>query len=343
MKKSIAIFSGDGIGPEIMAEAIKVLEKIERAFGHRFILSWAKIGGEAWEASGIHFPEESAEVARGADAILFGSVGGPIGEQNAPKWKDCEKNSILALRKELGLTINLRPVRNGVDLLCVRELSEGIYFGPRETVVEDGERVARDTMVYHESTIREIAHAAFRFAMSRKKKVTSVDKANVLDSSRLWREIVSEVAKEYPECTLEHILVDNCAMQLMKQPDAFDVLLMPNMFGDILSDLASVLGGSLGMLPSASFNREGFGLYEPSGGSAQDIARQGIANPIGQILSAAMMLKFSFGMHEEHDAIVRAVEDAIEAGYQTKDIGGQCSTVEIGDAICKFINNKRGK
>jgi 3-isopropylmalate dehydrogenase len=352
MNKQIAVLSGDGIGPEIMDEAIKVLKTIENVFGHSFIYTYALIGGEAWDAFGSHFPEETAKICKDADAILFGSVGGAIEGQHSPKWLNCEKNSILAIRKVLGLMCNLRPVQsfkgasNDVDLMCVRELSEDVYFGPHETIYEQGERVARDVMIYHESTIRAIAHQAFQIAMSRRKKVTSVDKANVLDCSKLWRAVVTEVSKEYPECTLDHMLVDNCAMQLMKNPTSFDVLLMPNLFGDILSDLASVLGGSLGILPSASFNSQGIGFYEPAGGSAPDIAGKGIANPIGQILSAALMLKHSFGMNEEHDAIVDAVKRAVQEGYRTPDIadgGPHCSTAEMGKAIIKFISKKKIK
>jgi 3-isopropylmalate dehydrogenase len=227
-----------------------------------------------------------------------------------------------------------------VDLLCVRELTEDIYFGSHETILECGEKLARDVMFYHESTIRSISHLAFQFAESRRRKVTSVDKANVLDCSRLWREVVTEVSQEYPNCLLEHILVDNCAMQLMKNPSSFDVLLMPNLFGDILSDLASIHVGALGLLPSASLNKEGFGLYEPAGGSAQDIAGLAIANPSGQILSAALLLKYSFRMDVEHDAIVLGVKKAIDAGYYTKDFspnGCGCSTSAMGDAIINFI------
>ncbi len=347
MDKTIAIIPGDGIGPEIMAEAIKVLKEIEASFGHRFTYCHADIGGAAWDVHGTHFPQETAAICQNADAILFGSVGGPVGGQSCPKWKDCERNSILAIRSQMGLSCNVRPVRgidNGVDVFCVRELSEDVYFGAHETLGSVGERVARDVMFYSEGTIRQIAHLAFQFAMKRGKKVTSVDKANVLDCSKLWREIVEDVSKEFPECKVEHILVDNCAMQIAKNPQSFDVLLMPNLFGDILSDLASIWGGSLGMLPSASFNKHGKGLYEPAGGSAPDIAGKGIANPIGQILSAALMLKYSFGMEAEHAAIVDGVQKAIAGGYRTKDIAisnRYFSTAEVGDAIAKIIHNKR--
>ena len=348
MHKNIAILPGDGIGPEIMDEAIKVLQNIEQLFGHSFTYTHAPIGGQAWEVYGLHFPEETANICRDADAVLFGSVGGAIAEQHLPKWRDCEKNSILALRKMLGLTCNLRPVQSlhtastTVDLVCVRELSEDIYFGPHETIYIEGERVARDVMIYHESTIEGIAHQAFQIARSRRKKVTSVDKANVLDCSKLWREVVTRVSGKYPECLLEHMLVDSCAVHLMKRPASFDVLLMPNLFGDILSDLASVLGGSLGMLPSASLNSQGMGLYEPAGGSAPDIAGKGIANPIGQILSAALMLKHSFGMRKEHDAVVRAVAQAAHDGHRTYDMASgnhssSTSTAEMGEAIRNLL------
>ena len=347
MQKAIAIIPGDGIGPEIMAEAIKVLKEIETVFGHRFIYHYAVIGGAAWEKHGVHFPQETSTICQDADAILFGSVGGPVGEQTKIKWKDCEKNSILALRTQFHLTCNIRPIQDmsrDIDLLCVRELSEDVYFGVHETIQTLQGKIARDEMVYHESTIRAIAHQAFQMARTRRKKVTSVDKANVLDCSKLWREIVSEVAKDYPDCTLEHMLVDNCAMQLIKNPRSFDVLLMPNMFGDILSDLASVFSGSLGMIPSASFNSQGKGLYEPAGGSAPEIAGFGVSNPIGQILSAALMLKHSFGMEVEHDAVVQAVKQAIDAGYQTKDISSSekyCSTSQFGDATVRCIRNRK--
>jgi 3-isopropylmalate dehydrogenase len=344
MDKTIAVLAGDGIGPEIIAESLKVLNHIAALFGHHFTYVQALIGGAAWEEFRTHCPEETFEICSASDAILFGSVGGPIGCQSSPKWHDCEKNSILALRKRFGLSCNIRPIQSctptAINLICMRELSEDIYFGEHETYLERGQKVAHDVMFYHESTIRSIAHLAFQFAELRRKKITSVDKANVLDCSRLWREVVTEVSKEYPACTLEHMLVDNCAMQLMKNPSAFDVLLMPNLFGDILSDLASVLVGSLGLLPSASLNQDGFGLYEPAGGSAQDIAEKGIANPIGQILSAALLLKHSFKMHAEHEAIVAGVKEAISSGYFTQDISPNrccCSTSEMGDAIINFI------
>ncbi len=356
----LAILSGDGIGPEIMAEALKVLIKIEEIFGCKFVFIEGLIGGSAWEKYGDHFPKETLQIAEKSDAILFGSVGGPIDKQLEPKWKNCETNSILAIRKYFNFDVNLRPVKlysalknscvlradiveKGVDMLCVRELSQDVYFGKHEMSGAVGERHAFDEMCYDEKVIEVIAHAAFKAAMVRRKKVTSVDKANVLNCSKLWREVVTNVAKNYPECILEHVLVDNMSMQVIKRPDDFDVLLMPNMFGDIISDEVSVFAGSLGMLPSASLNRKGFGLFEPSSGSAPDIAGKGIANPIGQILSAAMMMKFSFGMGEAHDAIVSAVEKTLAQGLRTGDIadGGKAvSTAEIGSRIAENVSGE---
>lgn len=360
MKKTIAVLSGDGIGPEVMSEAVKVLLRIAEEFGHEFILQNALIGGAAWEIHGEHFPEKTKKICEGSDAILFGSVGGPIQEQGNAKWKDCERNSILQLRQYFCFQTNLRPskvypaladscvlrpqiIGKGVDILCVRELSGDIYFGEHRIEMIDGVKSAIDVMTYDERTIADIAHAAFQAARHRRKKVSSVDKANVLACSRLWREVVTEISKEYPDCQLEHLLVDNCAMQLIRCPTAFDVLLMPNMFGDILSDEVSVLAGSLGMLPSASLNKHGFGLYEPSSGSAPDIAGKGIANPIGQVLSAAMMLEYSFQLVQESAAIHRAVEKSLDQGFRTADISTPndrlhpISTIEMGNMIIKNL------
>ncbi|MEK7672832.1 MAG: 3-isopropylmalate dehydrogenase [Patescibacteria group bacterium] len=357
MNKKIAVLAGDGIGPEIMEEALKVLTRIGEIFGHQFEFKDGFIGGAAWDEYESHFPQETVAICEGSDAILFGSVGGPVDKQHEPRWKNCEVNSILAIRNHFSFGINLRPVKiypqlkdacvlrpeiieKGVDILCVRELLQDVYFGDHGIEGEMGERVATDLMVYDEEVIERIAHVAFKAAMKRKMKVTSVDKANVLSCSKLWREVVWNVAKEYPKCKLENILVDNLSMQVIRRPYDFDVLLMPNMFGDIISDEVSVFS-SLGMLPSASLNEEGFGLYEPSSGSAPDIAGKGIANPIGQILSAAMMLKYSFGMNDEHDAIVLAVDKALDDGYRTADITLPehtfVSTDVLGDAICKNI------
>lgn len=354
MNKNIAILAGDGIGPEVMAEAIRVLVHIAEKFGHRFDYEEGLIGGAAYDQYGEHFPETTVEACEKADAILFGSVGGPI-NSDAEKWHNCEVNSILALRKQFKFSVNLRPskvyealkancvlradiVERGIDMLCVRELSGGIYFGEHKT---EGD-VASDLMTYDRATIENVVRAAFEAAMQRRKKLTSVDKANVLDCSKLWRKVVNEIALDYPDCQLEHVLVDNMAMQVLKRPYDFDVIVMPNLFGDIISDEVSVFAGSLGMLPSASFNNEGFAMYEPGGGSAPDIAGKGIANPIAQILSAAMMLKYSFSMNEEHDLILAAVEFALNAGARTADIANDSdkilTTSEMGDAIIKFIN-----
>lgn len=357
MKMKIALLAGDGIGPEVMAEAVKVLLRIGEICSHDFDFNEALIGGSAYDKFSNHFPSETRDVCEKSDAILFGAVGGPIDKQMEGKWKDCETNSILALRKCFNFNVNLRPVRvykelvercvlrpeiigNGVDMFCVRELSQDVYFGKHQTFGEIGMRRAVDEMEYDEKVIESIARVAFESAMSRRKKVASVDKANVLDCSKLWREVVNNVANDFPECELEHVLVDNMAMQILKRPSEFDVILLPNMFGDIISDEASVLAGSLGMLPSASLNAEGFALYEPSSGSAPDIAGMGIANPMGMILSAAMMLKYSFGLHLEYDAVLRAVEMALREGYRTKDIAGGStfvSTTAMGDVITNFI------
>lgn len=364
MKKIIAILSGDGIGPEIMNEAAKVLKKIEEKFGHTFILKEALVGGAAYDTFKTHLPASTLKICASADAILFASVGGPITEQLSPKWKNCETNSILALRKHFKFTTNLRPaktypqlqnlsplkskiIQNGIDILCIRELSGDVYFGKHKTTTKNGITVAEDQMIYDEKTIAHIAETAFKFARTRRKHLTSVDKANVLDTGKLWRKTVEKIHKKYSDVALTHILVDNCAMQLIKNPSQFDVLLMPNMFGDILSDEASVFSGSLGMLPSASLNQKGFGLYEPSAGSAPDIAGKNLANPIGQILSAAMMLKFSFNLTREHDAIEKAIESVIKKGYRTSDIYDKqnkkdklVSTSQIGNLIAQNIQNR---
>lgn len=363
MKKTIAVLPGDGIGKEVMPEALKVLEAIAQGFNHQFIFKEALVGGAAWEMFNTHFPFETQNIAENADAILFGSVGGPLAEQKSPKWKECERQSILKIRQHFKFQMNLRPIKvfhtlkkNGIfsfnhaagdiDILCIRELLGDVYFGEHRLESNEGRRRAFDEMHYEESQIEPIAHAAFQIAQTRRKKVTSVDKANVLACSQLWREIFNEVSLQYPDCQLEHLLVDNCAMQIIRHPSNFDVLAMPNLFGDILSDEASLLVGSLGMLPSASLNQNGFGLYEPCSGSAPDIAGKGIANPIGQILSAALMLSHSFQLHAESLAIEKAIENTLIQGYRTLDIAAECprslilSTKEMGDMIVKnLINN----
>jgi len=348
MKLKIAVLPGDGIGPEVMAEALKVLEVIAKKFGHEFQLQHALIGGAAFETHGTHFPEETKKICESSGAILFGSVGGPVDEQNEPKWKNCERNSILAIRKTFQFFANLRPakiypelldicplkkelVEQGIDILVIRELIGDIYFGEHSTSTNNGKRMARDVMEYDEDQIAAIAHVAFKAAKFRRKKVTSIDKSNVLDCSKLWREVVNEVGRQYSDIQLQHMLVDNAAMQLIKNPAQFDVLLCPNMFGDILSDEAAALPGSLGLMPSASLNAQGFGLYEPAGGSAPDIAGKGIANPIAQILSAAMMLRYSFQLEKEAQAIEKAVGKTLKAGVRTRDLAekGSISTVEF--------------
>jgi 3-isopropylmalate dehydrogenase len=352
------VLAGDGIGPEVMAQALRVLQAVSARSGWRFEPRPGLVGGAAYERHQTHFPDETRELCRGSDAILFGSVGGPVGQSHLPKWKGCEANSILALRKTFSFHANYRPVRlspslaagsplkpsrlePAVDLLVVRELLGDVYFGAHRTETVAGVRRASDLAEYDEAQIALIAHAAFKAARGRRRRVASVDKANVLDTSKLWRTVVTEVAAGYPDVALEHILVDNCAMQLVLAPARFDVLVAPNLFGDILSDLAAALPGSLGLIPSASLNAEGFGLYEPAGGSAPDLAGQGTANPIAQILSAAMMLEFSFGLADQARAVEAAVEGALAAGFRTRDIMQEGSrpatTAQMTDAILERL------
>jgi 3-isopropylmalate dehydrogenase len=362
---NIAVLPGDGIGPEVMAEARKVLAVVANRFGIDFAFTEKLVGGAAIDATGSPLPEDTLRACEAADAILFGSVGGPKWE-NLPPQQQPERGALLPLRKHFGLFANLRPavcfpalthaspvkeerIAGGFNVLCVRELTGGIYFGePKGIEIRDGEKVAIDTMVYRESEIERIAHVAFAAARTRDKRVVSIDKANVLQNGLLWREVVVRVAAEYPDVTLSHLLVDNAAMQLVARPKDFDVVLAENLFGDILSDEMAMIAGSLGMLSSASLGQSKgdglyFGLYEPSGGTAPDIAGKGIANPIAQILSAAMMLRFSFGLNEAADAIDTAVKATIDAGYRTGDIhtgaaGTQkVGTAEMGDAIAGRI------
>jgi 3-isopropylmalate dehydrogenase len=357
--KKVAVLAGDGIGPEVMQQALVALDVVCQRFSRRIDFIPALIGGAAFLQHDNHFPETTRQVCAASDAILFGSVGGPVSEAHLPQWKGCETNSILAVRKAFGLAANMRPTRvypeltsnsplradiiaSGVDLLILRELQGDVYFGEHAFFSDDGERCARDTGQYTESQIAFVARAAFDAARNRRRIVHSVDKANVLHMSKLWREIVHEVHRDYEDVMLEDILVDNCALQLVKSPGQFDVIVAPNLFGDILSDLAAALPGSLGLSPSASFNTSGFGLYEPSGGSAPDIAGKNIANPIAQIVSAAMMLRYSFGWHAEADSIERAVALTITDGYRTRDIaasGGKhiVSTSEMGQSIAARI------
>lgn len=355
MAYRIAVIAGDGIGPEVTAEALKAL-KATRA---DLEFEEALVGGAAYDATGHPLPSETLELCRVADAVLLGAVGGPKWDKVEPVSLRPEVGALLPLRSELNLFANVRPAktlrpllsasplkgeRGLVDLVVVRELTGGIYFGrPRER--RDGGEVAIDTCVYSKTEIRRIAERAFEIARRRRKEIVSVDKANVLETSRLWREVVDEVAAHQPDVSVTHMLVDNCAMQLVRNPQQFDVILTENMFGDILSDEASMITGSLGLLPSASLsapkNGKVFGLYEPVHGSAPDIAGQGKANPLAAILSAAMMLEYSFGDREGAERIEKAVEAALEDGLRTADVFEKgcrlVSTVEMGDAIAKKI------
>ena len=355
MEKKITVLAGDGIGPEIVAEALKVLDKIADKFGHKFEYTYVDIGGCSIDKFGVPITDEGMQKCKEADSVLLGAVGGP-------KWDSCPpairpEKALLAVRKELGLFANLRPTKlfpqlanssplkmsivgNGIDLMIVRELTGGVYFGERKTEEVNGELVAIDYMPYSEHEIERIGRVAFESAMKRGKKLHSVDKANVLDTSRLWRKTMHRLAIEYPEVEYNDILVDNTAMQLIKNPTQFDVIVTENMFGDILSDEASMLTGSIGMMPSASLSSGTLGMYEPIHGSAPDIAGQNLANPIGTILSAAMMLRYSFNMADEADAIEAAVNKALDDGYRTGDIMQDgCIKVgckEMGDVI---VNN----
>ena len=360
MEYQIALIPGDGIGPEIVAEARKVLDKVGETFGHVFHYKELLMGGASIDACGVPLTEEALQAAKESDAVLLGAVGGDVGNS---RWYDVAPNlrpeaGLLAIRKGLGLFANIRPaylfkelaaacplkeeiIGDGFDMVIMRELTGGIYFGERHTECVNGVRKATDTLTYDENEIRRIAVKAFDIAMKRKKQIISVDKANVLDSSRLWRKVVEEVAKEYPEVAVSHMLVDNCAMQLVMNPRQFDVVLTENMFGDILSDEASMITGSIGMLSSASLGETKLGLYEPSHGSAPDIAGQGIANPIATILSAAMLLRYSCDLDREADAVEAAVKQVLADGYRTGDIMAEgCKKVgtrEMGDLICERI------
>ena len=360
MNYNISLIPGDGIGPEIVSEARKVLDKVCEVFGHTFSYSKVLLGGASIDVHGVPLTEEAIATAKASDAVLMGSIGG---DAKTSPWYKLEPSKrpeagLLAIRKALNLFANLRPaylynelkdacplkeqiIGDGFDMIIVRELTGGLYFGARKTTEENGVKTAVDTLSYNENEIRRIAIKAFDIAMKRRKKVTSVDKANVLDSSRLWRSVVEEVARDYPEVTLEHMLVDNCAMQLVRDPKQFDVILTENMFGDILSDEASMVTGSIGMLSSASLNETKFGLYEPSHGSAPDIAGQNKANPIATILSAAMMLRYSLDLDKEADAVEAAVQKVLTDGYRTGDIMSKgCTLVgtkEMGNLIAKEI------
>ena len=356
MEKKITVLSGDGIGPEIVREAIKVLDKIAHKYNHTFKYTYVDIGGCSIDKFGVPITDEGMEKCKGADSVLLGAVGGP-------KWDSCPpsirpEKALLAVRKELGLFANLRPTKlflqladssplkqsvigNGIDLMIVRELTGGIYFGERKTEEKNGEMYSYDVMSYYEHEIERIGRVAFECAMKRNKKLASVDKANVLDTSRLWRKTMHRLSEEYPRVEYSDILVDNTAMQLIKNPAQFDVIVTENMFGDILSDEASMLTGSIGMMPSASLSSTTLGMYEPIHGSAPDIAGMNIANPIGTVLSAAMMLRYSFDMAKEADDIENAVNSVLNQNYRTSDIMQEgcrkLSCSEMGDMIAANI------
>jgi 3-isopropylmalate dehydrogenase len=348
MKASIVLLPGDGIGPEVVAETRGVLEAVAERFGHELSFDEQLIGGAAIDATGEPLPEATLAACREADAVLLGAVGGP--KWDDPLAKVRPEQGLLGIRKALGLYANLRPVKlwpelanasplrperlEGVDLLIVRELTGGLYFGEprRREPFEGGER-AIDTLVYTDSEIRRIVRLGFELARGRRSKLTSVDKANVLESSRLWRQVATEVAAEFPDVELEHQLVDSCAMRLVTSAASFDVVVTENMFGDILSDEASVLTGSLGLLPSASLGEGSMGLYEPVHGSAPDIAGRGVANPFATMMSGAMLLRHSLGLEEEAAAVERAVSEALAAGARTPDLGGELGTQAVGERV----------
>ena len=360
MSYNIAVIPGDGIGPEIVREAQKVLDAAGKKYGFELNYTEVLMGGASIDVHGVPLTDEAFATAKASDAVLMGSIGG---DAKTSSWYKLAPNlrpeaGLLKIRKELNLFANLRPaylyeelkeacplrddiIGDGFDMMIMRELTGGLYFGERHTTEENGVRKAVDTLSYDENEIRRIAVRGFDIARKRRHKVTSVDKANVLDSSRLWRSVVEDVAKDYPDVTLEHMLVDNCAMQLVRDPKQFDVILTENMFGDILSDEASMVTGSIGMLSSASLNETKFGLYEPSHGSAPDIAGKDLANPIATILSAAMMLRFSLDLDEAADAIEAAVKQVLKDGYRTGDIMSEgCTkvgTVQMGDLIAERV------
>jgi 3-isopropylmalate dehydrogenase len=353
--KKIAVIPGDGIGPEIIAEAVKVLRQVEKMFGYTFDFQYVLAGGSAIDQVGVPLPEDTLNTCLAADAVLLGAVGGPKWDHNPPELRP--EKALLALRKELGLYANLRPVAlieglenrstlrpeviNGVDLVVVRELTGGIYFGEKQRKQSEQGEMASDLMIYYDYEIERIVRLSFEMAKKRRKFLTSVDKANVLESSRLWRSVVERVAQDYPEVTVEHMLVDNCAMQIVRQPAHFDVVVTENMFGDILSDEAAVITGSIGLLPSASLGEGRMALYEPIHGSAPDIAGKGIANPSATILSTAMMMRYSFGDETAAQAIEEAVKAVIGRGEVTVDlaaVGQQAlSTTEFGDRVVQQL------
>ena len=360
MGYKITLIPGDGIGPEIVREARKVLDAVGKKYGHEFDYTEILMGGCSIDAYGVPLTEEAVNTAKASDAVLLGAVGGNVGNS---KWYDVAPNlrpeaGLLKIRKDLELFANIRPaylyselkdacplkdeiIGDGFDMVIMRELTGGLYFGERHTESVNGVMTAVDTLTYNEEEIRRIAIKGFEIAMKRRKKLVSVDKANVLDSSRLWRKVVAEVSKDYPEVEVTNMLVDNCAMQLVMNPGQFDVILTENMFGDILSDEASMITGSIGMLSSASLGKTKLGLYEPSHGSAPDIAGKNIANPIATILSAAMMLRYSLDLDKEADAIEAAVATVLKEGYRTTDIMSEgCTLVgtdKMGDLIAERV------
>ncbi len=360
MDFNITLIPGDGIGPEIVCEAKKVLDKVCDVYGHKFTYQEILMGGCSIDKYGVPLTDEAIAIAKASDSVLLGAVGGDVGNS---RWYDIAPNlrpeaGLLKIRKELELFANIRPaylydelkaacplrdeiIGDGFDMVIMRELTGGLYFGKHKTEEVDGVSKATDVLNYDENEIRRIAIKGFEIARKRRKNVISVDKANVLDSSRLWRKVVTEVGKAYPDVVLSHMLVDNCAMQLVKNPGQFDVILTENMFGDILSDEASMITGSIGMLSSASLGATKLGLYEPSHGSAPDIAGKGLANPIATILSAAMMLRYSFDLDKEANAVEKAVKKVLAEGFRTADIMSegctQVSTTEMGDLIAHRI------
>ena len=360
--KKIAILPGDGIGPEVMPEAIKILDTVSQKFELQLEYEFGDVGGMAYDRHGTALPDQTLKLCESSDSILFGSVGGPRWESLPPEAQP-ERAALLPLRKHFKLFCNLRPAKvfkalvqssplradivgDGFDILCVRELTGGIYFGqPKGREGKGSDEKAFDTMVYSRREIERIAEWAFTSARIRRKRVTSIDKANVLTSMVLWREVVTEVGKKFSDVELDHLYIDNATMQLVKNPRQFDVLLCGNMFGDIISDECAMLTGSMGLLPSASINEKSFGLFEPAGGSAPDIAGRGIANPVAQILSAAMMLRYSFGFEDAARTIEQAVAGVLEAGIQTADIAVDnrkaVGTARMGDALVERIRTSR--
>ena len=352
MNFNITLLPGDGIGPEVVAEAVRVLDVIAGKYKHTFQFTERLMGGCSIDKFGSSLTDETLADCQSADAVLLGAVGGP--KWDDPSAKDRPERGLLSLRKGLGVFANLRPVKahpalidssplkpeklKGVDIMVVRELTGGLYFGwPKGREVKDGRERAVDTLEYYDYEVRRVMELAFKLAKGRKKKVTSVDKANVLESSRLWRQIAARIGKENPDVELEHVLVDTASMRLIMSPASFDVIVTENMFGDILTDEASVLAGSMGMLPSASLGESGCGLFEPIHGSAPDIAGKGIANPIGTILSSAMMLRHSFKLDLEAASVEKAVDEVISEGCRTADIGGRLTTRQMADEIIKKL------